>query len=99
MGDCEEDYCRGHRCPLVGENAKQAEQDETLQEKLLHEGPEAVAPEGFDEWDGAMRRMECLEPVGEDDGDGRDEKSHANDPRGTPGESRTQGGSGAGVER
>jgi len=65
---------------LAEKDTQQAKQEEALQQKLLHKRPESVSPEGSDEESCAVRKVECLEPEGEYDGNSCDEKGGSDDP-------------------
>jgi hypothetical protein len=80
VSEGEESTGRDNRAALAGEDAKQAEQNEALQEKLLHERPDGIAPECLDEMSGAVRQVQRVESQGEGDGDRCDEERWAEDP-------------------
>jgi hypothetical protein len=47
VGDGEEADSSDDGAPLGWQEAKEAEEDEVLKEKLLYEGPDCISPEGF----------------------------------------------------
>jgi len=79
-----EDTCRHDDCELpAGEKPQQARQEEILEQKLLRKGPDGIAPEALNEFNGTMRRAQGVKSRGNDDRSCRHQQRHANHPERT----------------
>lgn len=68
-----------------GQQAQEAQKEEVLQEKLLEEGPDGVAPVALEEDAGACELLQGVKLGGDGDGDGCEGEGGGDDPEGTEG--------------